>query len=130
MDREYKPEYATALLLGARSLGITVIKFCLNKGILFSDYRKWVKEIPEFKEAAEWGDMQYASYWEQLYQSVCIDEKPALGQIQYAMKNVPLINWVDKKEEFQEPEDPPREIRITVLPPRKKPKEEDDASNL
>lgn len=131
INDEYDPKYAKALLGGARNGAVTPIQFCLKVGILYSDYRKWIKEFPEFKKAAEWGDMQYAAYWEELYRANCEAEKPALSLIQYATKNVPLINWVDKKEEFREPEDPPREIRITVLPPRAKPKEEEDnASNI
>ena len=127
INTEYDDKYAKALLAGARLNGITEIEFCLKHHILYSNYRKWAKDIPEFKIAAEWGDMQAAAYWQKLYRDLCEGEKPAPSQVQYAMKNIPLINWVDKKEEFQEPEDPPREIRITVLPPRKEEPEDDSA---
>ncbi len=128
ISAEYDEKYSRALLAGARSSGSTEIEFCLQQRILFSAYRKWVKTIPDFKAAAEWGDMQCAAYWQKLYRDTCEAEKAPASQIQYAMKNIPLINWVDKKEEFAEPEEPPREIRITVLPPRKT--EKDNASDL
>jgi hypothetical protein len=119
---EYDSKYAEALLSGLRFEGKTEIECCLEWGILYSQYKKWIEEIPEFTEAHEFGEMQYAAFWHNMAKNLA--QKGNASILVAGMKNLSIKNWVDKKEAKEEQEVPVKALEITILRPR----DEDDDS--
>lgn len=119
---EYSSEYAEQLAEGMRLDGKTDVECCLQWGILYSQYKKWIKEIPEFAQAAELGDMQCAAYWHNEAKNLA--KKGNASVLIAGMKNLSVANWVDKKDPDFVEAAPVRAIEITILPPREE--QEDD----
>lgn len=116
---KYKKKYSTMLLEGLRSDGKSVIECCLAFGISAKTYYNWIKEHEEFAHAADIGDMQCAEWWHKNQRSVASgDSAGNAAVINFAMKNVDKIKWLDKSEVHTTHDEQIRTIRIEMLPPR------------
>lgn len=112
---EYDSKYAEQLLNGMRLDGKTDVECCLEWGILYTEYKEWVREIPAFAIAHEVGEMQYSSYWHNLAKGLA--EKGNATVLVAGMRNLNVKNWVDKRETVEEQEQPITAIEISILPP-------------
>ncbi len=96
---KYKKKFTKQLKEGIRSQGLSIVELCLMWGITSATYYTWLKEHPEFAEAAEIGDMQQAAWWHRKYRAGATGEEPCnAAMMNFAMKNVDKVKWVDKSE--------------------------------
>lgn len=114
---KYFKKYTEELLAGMRLDGKSDVDCCIEWGVLYSDYQKWVKEIPEFEYAHEMGEMHYYSYWHALTKSIAAKGNATV--LIAGMKNQNIKNWVDKKEAKEQQESPITAIEISILAPYK-----------
>ena len=112
---DYDNNYAEQLLNGMRLDGKTDVECCLEWGILYTEYKEWVREIPAFAIAHEVGEMQYSAYWHNLAKGLA--EKGNATVLVAGMRNLNVKNWVDKRETVEEQEQPITAIEISILPP-------------
>lgn len=124
---EYSEKYAQDLINGMRIQGKTDIECCLDWGILYTEYKEWVKTIPEFAQAHEIGEMQYATYWHNL--AKLLASKGNASVLVAGMRNIGLKNWVDKREVQEEQDQPITAIEISVLPSYEELAGHDDSEN-
>lgn len=117
----YASTYAEQLKRGMRLDGKTDVECCLEWGILYTEYKEWVRTIPEFTEAHEIGEMQYAAFWHN--EAKKLATKGNATVLVAAMRNLTVKNWVDKREVAEEQEQPIAAIEINILPAYK----EDDS---
>ncbi len=113
---KYKKKYAAELIAGLRIDGASDVECCLLWNVLYSEYKSWVKDIPEFAIAHEFGEMQASAYWYNMAKSLA--SKGNASVLTAGMKNIGVNNWVDKKADDAIQEEPIRAIEIRILPPR------------
>src|SRR5579872_2348413 len=121
----YSNYYTEQLKNGMRLEGKTDIECCLEWGILYTEYKEWVRLIPEFAEAHEIGEMQYAAFWHNEAKKLATKGNAAV--LVAAMRNLTIKNWVDKREVEEQAEQPISAIEINILPAYKE--EEDDENS-
>lgn len=65
-NSQYKKTYAKALKEGMRRNGASVEECCQEWGIVRATYYNWIKKYPDFAEAHEVGQRDFAVYVHQL----------------------------------------------------------------
>lgn len=114
---KYKTKFAKQLRDGIRKEGLSVVELCLLWGITSATYYTWLKTIPKFAEAAEIGDMHQAAWWHQRYRAGATGQEPCnAAMMNFAMKNVDKVKWVDKSEVHTTHDEQVTTIRIEYLP--------------
>lgn len=118
-ESKYKKKYSKMLLEGLRSDGKSVVECCRLFKVAPKTYYNWIKDIPEFAEAAAMGDLDCAEWWHKVQRTVASGVSAGnAAVINFAMKNVDGIKWVDKTEIHNTHEEQIRTIKIEMLPQR------------
>src|ERR1700677_3909182 len=93
----YKKKYAKELREGLRADGKTIEHCCKLWGICRKSYYNWLREYPDFAEAAEGGEMVFYIYWYELGQNSCATGKKLnAGVYNFVMTN--LHKWQTRTE--------------------------------
>lgn len=104
---------------GLRQDGKSIVECCLDFGITDATYYAWIKEHPDFAEAAELGQMQCAAWHHRNHRAISSGEKAGnAATANFGMKNVDKVRWVDKTEVAHTHDEQISIIRIEMLPPR------------
>lgn len=116
---KYKKKFAKQLLSGLRANGESIVEVCRMWGISPLTYTAWIAAHKDFAHAAEIGQMDCASWWHQKHRAVSSGAQPGNAScLNFGMKNVDNVKWVDKSETHITHDEQIRTIRIEMLPPR------------
>lgn len=113
---KYLKKYAEELKQGMRKDGKSVVECCLEWGILDTEYYKWLDEHQDLATAHQIGEMDCASWWHIQYRKLA--QNGNASALSFGMKNIDKVGWQEKPENKKEVEEPIRELRISILPPR------------
>ncbi len=125
---KYLSKFAKQLMKGIRydggkdGKGLSVVELCHIWRVSPMTYQYWRKHYPEFEEAAQMGDVDYATFWHETFKGItCGDIKGNSGSAQFALTNVEHINWKTKVDVTENAPELPRTININMIQPRVQP---------
>lgn len=114
----YRPCFAKQLKEGLRAGGKTIEHCCKDWGTTRQAYYTWVKDIPEFKTAHEYGERDFYIFWYELGLKGCLGEiKLNAGVYNFVMTN--LHNWQAKAETKVTHDEQIKTININVIEGKK-----------